>query len=438
MITAVKLTRSTITQVNRKVISYFYVVACSLLLIRVGIGTGFAQADSLGYGSVPREEIVPGKTRNFSLFDAAFYQNQLLLLGEVHGIQKPQELDFELLTHLNQKEAVRYYIAEVDATKAHYLNQYLQTGDEATLLKVFRSWITQNAQWANKDYMRKIQKIRTLNQILPRNRRIQFVGIDRIHDKTLVAEHLRQLISGRKLSKAVRPLADSLINKLDQKGPDSLAANIALTWLTDWQAAESNYRKTFGTSAPELHDLLTNVSYLKTIKSRETTIFTNFKTVLPRLTNEKLYGFWGYFHVLQSAPIKSAKPFACLVKESGIKVVSITCSYLDSYMMLPTAFLPPFWQEKGKSYSRLDKFNNDSELMHSEGIETMRAVTRPHSTTLFALDREGSFARHKPIRIKYSPFMPQKIEYDPQRPMTDYYQYVVLVRDSDMTEPIVP
>ncbi|MBD2755242.1 CPBP family glutamic-type intramembrane protease [Spirosoma validum] len=413
-------------------------IAMTLVVILFGGYSAFAQSDSLTYGAIPKEEIVPGKADNFRIFDEAFYQNQLFLLGESHGVQKPQEIDFELLKHLNQKAGIRYYIAEVDATKAFYMNQYLQTGDDATLLKVFRSWIDEKAQWANKDFIRKIQKIRALNQTLPKNRQIQFVGIDRIQDKPLAAERLTQLIAGQKLAKSIRPLADSLAKKLTQSGPDSVAATIALTWLNDWQRNEGMYRKTLGSNAEALRDLLINVGYLKTIRSRETTIFTNFKTILPSLNNEKLYGFWGFFHVLQSPPLKSTKPFACLVKESGIKVVSITCSYLDCYSMLPTTFLPPFWQDKGKTYTRLNKFNNDSELMHSEGIEAMRAATRPNSLTLFALDRAGSFARQMPIRIKYSPFMPQKIEFDPQRPMTDYFQYIVLVRDSDMTEPIVP
>ncbi len=96
------------------------------------------------------------------------------------------------------------------------------------------------------------------------------------------------------------------------------------------------------------------------------------------------------------------------------------------------------WQAKGSKYSRLNKFNNDSELMRTEGIDAMRAATRPGSLTLFALDRPGSFARQTPIRIKYSPFMPSKIEFGPKWPMTNYFQYVILVRDSDMTQPLVP
>ncbi len=409
------------------------------LLLRMLTGHVIAQTDST-YSTVPHEEIRLDQLNPFPLFDDAFYQNRLFLLGESHGIQKPQELDFALLKHLNERVGVRYYIAEVDAIKAHYLNEYLKTGDTTTLNKVFRSWVAEKAQWANRDFYQKIGRIRALNQTLPEARRIRFVGIDRIQDKPLVAERLTELLRGHKLPKPTRLLADSLLSGLMTNRPDSIVAEASLAWLDNWKKAPGTYSRALGRDTAELQHLLTNIAYLKTIKSREKTIFTNFQTLLPSLNNEKLYGFWGMFHVLQQPPLNSGKPFACLVRESGLSVVSLTCTYLDSFMMLPTAFLPPFWQEKGKTYSRLDKFNNDSELMRTEGIDAMRTATRPNTLTLFALDRPGSFARKTPIRIKYAPFMPpaQQMQFDPNRPTTDYFQYVILVRNSVATEPLVP
>ncbi len=406
-----------------------------------GLLTGhvIAQTDS-AYNGVPHQEIRPDQPNQFSLFDDAFYQHRLFLLGESHGVQKPQELDFALLKHLNDRAGVRQYIAEVDAVKAHYLNDYLKTGDTTTLDKVFRSWIIETAQWANRDFYGKITRIRALNQTLPPARRIRFVGIDRIQDKPLAAERLTALLRGRKLPKSARLLADSLTNGLLANCPDSVVARASLTWLDSWKTAPGTYGRAFGRDTAELRHLLMNIAYLETVKSREKIIFTNFQTLLPSLNNEKLYGFWGFFHVLQQPPVGSGKPLACLVRESGISVVSLVCRYLDSFMMLPTAFLPPFWREKGKTFSRLDKFNTDSELMRTEGMEGMRTATNPNSMTLFALDRPGSFARKTPIRIKYASFMPpsQRMQFDPSRPTTDYFQYIVLIRNSDMTQPLVP
>lgn len=401
-----------------------------------------AQTDTVNYASLAHEEILTGKTDNFGLFDDAFYRNQFFLLGESHGVAKPQEVDLRLLTHLNKRVGVRFYIAEVDASQAYYLNQFLAMGHQATLTRVFRIWVEQQAQWANQEYRHKIEAIRALNQTLPKNRQIQFVGIDRIQDKPLAAEHLTELLGKHGRGQSTQPLADSLIAQLAANQPDSVVARTALAWLTDWASNEAAYTRFWGKDAETIRHLLTNVSYLKTIKSREITIFTNFKTVLPSLNQEKLYGFWGFFHVLQRPLKTGVKPFACQVNESDLylhdKIVSITFSYLDSYTMTPTKFMPPFLQEKGKAFSRIDKFNNDSELMKSEGIGTIRSVTKPHSVTLFALDRPGSFARQTPIRIAYAAAMPQKLVFSPTLPMTSYFQYLILIRDSDMTTPLQP
>lgn len=392
-----------------------------------------------------KADITNGIADNLPVFDDAFYQNQLFLLGESHGFQKVQDVDFALLKHLNQRVGVRYYVAEVDMSKAYFLNQYLQTGNDSTLMRVFRSWIKETAQWANRDFFRKIQRIRTLNQTLPVGRQIRFLGLDRIQDRALVADHLSELLTGKKLPATARFLTDSLRNRLVTKTPDSLRADLAGKLLTDMDANAATYKKTLGaTTITELRHLLQNIVYLKTSRNREKTIFTNFQTIYKALDlqTEKLYGLWGFFHILQAPLPDNAKSFAALLRESDLpvrdKIVSLSCSYVGSKMMVPTAFLPPFWQEQGKTYSRVDKFNNDGPMMITDGVEALKTATQPGTSTVFKLI--GSEAGTQPIRVNYSPFMPkeQQMVFDPARPATDYYQYVVLIRNSDATEPLVP
>lgn len=393
----------------------------------------------------PMADITNGIVDNLPVFDDAFYQNQLFLLGESHGFQKVQDVDFALLKHLNQRVGVRYYVAEVDMSKAYFLNQYLETGNDSTLMRVFRSWIKETAQWANRDFFRKIQRIRTLNQTLPAGQQIRFLGLDRIQDRALVANHLGELLADRKLPVSARLLTDSLRIRLTTKTPDSLRADLAEKLLTDIDANAATYKKTLGaTTITELRHLLQNVAYLKTLRSREKTIVANFQTLYKtmNLQTEKLYGLWGFFHVLQAPLPDGAKSFAAMLRESDLpvrgKIVSLACSYVGSRMMVPTAFLPPFWQEKGKTYSWVDKFNNDGPMMMTEGIETLKAATQPNTITLIKL--AGSETGTQPIRVSYSLFMPkeQQMTFDLARPATDYYQYVVLIRNSDATEPLIP
>ena len=395
------------------------------------------------------QEISLDQSNPFPLFDTAFYQNQLFLVGESHGVQKPQELDFAFFKHLNERAGVRYYVAEVDFVKAHYLNEYLKTGNDSTLMRVFNSWIRQQAQWANRDFVRKIQRIRAWNQTLPANRTVQFMGIDAVHDKSLTAAYLTEKLRGKKLSPAARLLTDSLLVRLTSSRPDSLAAKAALDWLNAAQTNPTDYRKVLGTDFEPVQHVIMNVSYLKTIPSRENTIVRNFKALYDRLNlrNQKLYGFWGYWHVLQAPTVcdKSGRcvhPMATQLRESDLplhdRIVSITCSYVDCKNMVPTMFLPAMMQQAGKRYVGIDAFNNDGQMMHSGGIELLKTASRANTLTLFKL--AGSEYGATPIKMTYSNFMPlgQQLQYEPTRPATDYFQYVVLVRNSDMTEPLVP
>jgi Erythromycin esterase len=416
----------------------FLLILTTIATLLSRCGTTQAQSPTIPSQVIALEEDHP----NFLLFDKAFYGNQLFLLGETHGFKNAQVVDLALLKHLNQRVGVRHYIAEVDPTKAYYLNQYLQTGQDSTLRLVFASWIAETAQWANQDFFRKIQAIRAYNQTLPNAKRIRFVGIDEVQDRPLIARQLIEL-TGNQLTKGDVPRLDSLVSLLQRmpKKPDSLAAQVALNWLAQIKNQPADYRKWRAETMTELRATLQTLTYRKTIRSREKTIFATFRDALSRynLTNEKLYGFWGVAHVWQAPLADGRLQFAGMIRSSDLpmkgKTVSITCSYVDSFMMVPTQYLPPFWQEKGKVYSRVDKFNSNGPMMNVAGTDELIKQSQPNTTTLFKLP--GTAAGKAPITATYSPFMPadQRLNFDPARPTTDYFQYIVLIRNSEMTEP---
>ena len=138
-------------------------LGASLLLA----GAAQAQQPDSVFNHATHESLDLAGVPQFALFDQAFYQNKLFLLGESHGVQRAQEIDFALLRHLNQRAGVRTYLAEVDCAQAFYLNEYLRTGDEPTLTRVFASWVAGQAQWANTDFQQKIRRIRQFNRRYP-------------------------------------------------------------------------------------------------------------------------------------------------------------------------------------------------------------------------------------------------------------------------------
>ncbi|QHJ07227.1 erythromycin esterase family protein [Hymenobacter busanensis] len=419
-------------------------LAASLLLTRTAHAqTPPAASPDSVFAGTPRETLALPGTPDFRLFDEAFYQNQLFLLGEAHGVQRPQEIDFALLRHLNQRAGVRHYLAEVDCAKAYYLNEYLRTGDEPTLRRVFASWVRQQAQWGNEDFVRKIQRIRALNATLPAARRIRFVGIDGLQDYALAADYLAVLQArANKLPASLTVRLDSVRAALPQAGAATFAG-VAWRAQQALRADEPAARRALGRATyDELQHLLTNASYARTLPSREAQIFANYQAVLPlyHLENEKLYGLWGTGHVLQSPTVDGHRAFASRVRQSSLparnKVVSLLCTTSGSRMMYASAQLPaPF--RTPQAYTATDKFNHDGPLVVLRGIEALKATTAPGSTTLVKLDAPGAAACRLPVQVRYAPGIPaaQQLQFDPQLPATAYVQYLLLVRDSGPTEP---
>lgn len=402
------------------------------------------QPDSV-FANAPRETLDLAGPTQFRLFDAAFYRNRVFLLGESHGVQRLQDVDFALLRHLNQQAGVRRYLAEVDCAKAYYLNEYLRTGNETTLARVFASWVREQAQWGNADFMAKIRRIRGLNQTLPPGRRIRFVGIDGVQDYALLADYLGDLrAAGRPLPPRLAAALDSVQTAL-RATPD-LAADLALRTQRALNQAAPGARRALGRQAyAEVQYALTNLGYARTLPGREQQLFANYQAALPlwHLTHEKLYGLWGLSHVPQQKGLNFSS-LAAYIRNSTLpdheKIVSILSTYSGCRMMTASAGLPAPWQTLGQPFTEVDKFNHDGPLVRLQGIEALKARTRPGSTTLVRLDAPGTAARRLPVQITYAPGLPanQQMQFDPARPATDYVQYLLLVRGAGATRPLAP
>ncbi|MGI4873286.1 MAG: hypothetical protein ACRYFX_19160 [Janthinobacterium lividum] len=381
----------------------------------------------------PLETLTPGAATNFRLFPSAFYANQLFLLGEAHGVAKPQEVDFDLLRHLNERAGVRYYLAEVDAAKAFFLNEYLRTGQDSTLRRVFASWVATNAQWANQDFLNKIKKIRTLNATLPARRQIHFLGIDEMQDATLVAAGLRALLPPAAPA-GVRQAIDSVAALLGQPLTSRLAATARRASAALAQAHHTVPAATYD----ELTAILAEATDYPSRQGREVALFTNFERLLQtkRLRHEKLYGMWGLYHVLQRPLLNGGAAFAAQVRASSLplhhKVASVLCVFAGCQMLYPTAALPAPLQAAGQRYTVTSMFNHDGPLVTINGLAALKARTAPTSLTLLPL------AGPQALAVRYAPGLPadQQLRFNPQVPACDYVQYLVLVRGSGAVTPL--
>jgi len=410
----------------------------SLLLLFVLITRNVCGQPAATYLATHATDLSIGTIKDSKTIGPDFYTNHLFLVGEIHGIKRGQDVDLALLTLLNKKINLTTYIAEVDFAKAYFLNQYLADGDESLIDAVFKDWAEQDAQWANTDFQDKIRKIRRYNMTLKPEQRIHFEGVDQIHNPLLVARYFKEILKDSQFKNS-RLAFDPLLVTLEMKN-DSLIIQSAAQLI-------DKLNKDHSVKNDEILFALKNCTQVKI--SREAVMHSNFKELF-RMRNwekQKLYSFMGFGHILQSKTNNDKSVFLAYRLENDTslplkgKIVSIGMIYLDSKMSMPSAGLPAQFQDKGKRFTAFSQYNHDGPLIMLDGIADFKAVTKENSTTLFDLHASGSPYLTKSFVIKYAKIMPkeQRLYFDEKgKFITDYLQYVVLIRNSAETNMLLP
>jgi len=372
-------------------------------------------------------------TNRWELLKSDAEQNQFIILGESHGAQDAQLIDFSLLKYLNKTVGTKNYIAELDYAQSSSINEYLRTGNETVLNRVFRNWVKKNAQWGNSDFYNKIVKIRALNKTLPKAQQISFSGIDKVQDFDLYFKLIDKVMGEKK-----NPMLDSLRHIVRADLSNSEIVNISVFAKTYVDKIEKNkivFKQIFGKKLPIFEYLIQNLSYSSTEKSgvnRPEAMFRNYKQLYSILhfENEKLYGMWGFFHSHQ-VPVQFygedfASKLVSSAHTSAKKVISIVCLPIDSKYNE--------WDSKTQTWKKKSFSYDDKSLLQVDGIEDLKDLTTTNSTTLFKINGLNSpFSKTGRLFNATSP--QGKLTGDFK--LRDYaYQYVILMRNSDWLNPL--
>ena len=184
-----------------------------------------------------------------------------------------------------------------------------------------------------------------------------------------------------------------------------------------------------------VHGIDTDFSDTLATISRDSAMFLNLRSIIaqPPFKNEKFYGLFGYYHVLQAGiGPRNTYPFAAKLKRSNYfgpnAIRSLICLPLESSMYIPATIQgypkPPNEQ--------LGWFNVDGPLALVNGIEDLKSTSQLNTQTLFRLDGADSpYGTDQRLLGVRSTLMGDNIlASTTTRPTTDYYQYVVLLRGS--------
>lgn len=387
------------------------------------------------------------------LFTQDFFDNKFFFFGENHGSALPQSIDIGLFKLLHKKAGVRLYIAEVDATKAWMLNQYLKDGKSAWLNKVFASWKNENAQWANKENYQKFEQLRAFFMQLPATGKFKIVGIDVPQDYGLLQEHAAAILSLTSFEKW-QPQIDSLRNLIDTANYKTrqVLATFSKQFLTTVIANKAFFLKKLKTNFPEFKHLITSFSHLYPSVKRDSIMFRNLQSQISIFNwqTKKMYGFLGFYHCLQ-ADYEGSKPLACQLKEqnvSGGKIVSVQMLAIDCKTMLPYSgsikqIMPKEYAEKlidgVPGFPKDGRYlpyglSNDNQMMQIDGISVLKESSLPNSITLFKLTGSNSPYNTNNKLAQVSGFQTLKLA-DKKTATTSAFQYVLLFRNSEAATP---
>ncbi|MCG2615758.1 hypothetical protein LZZ85_15770 [Terrimonas sp. NA20] len=414
----------------------------------------FSQADSSGSFVCNNASVLDTSNIANKLFDADFYKNQYFLFGENHGVAAPLAVDLALFKNLYQQAGVRFYVAEMDATKAWLINKYLQTGDTSSLSKVFRSWKADTAQWASQENYRKFQGLQKFYRELPAGQKFQVIGLDVFQDYSLVHEHAVYLTEGLK-DVSLRKSVDSLL-KITQGATNDDRAGLneyARRLLPRLIAQESKAKAEMKDRYPAFKHFVTSLGFIGAGMTRDSIFYRNLESLLAinNWEDKKMYGFIGYFHTLQTG-YNNIEPFASLLvkhKKATGKVASMQMMVFESKMMMPIVAPIKTMMPKPvieKFISETPGFptdqryvpytlSNDNSMMLIKGIQELKACSKPNAITLFRLTGENSpFNRSDDLAI-ISGF--QSLKPTNQAVVTSkIFQYVILFRGSGPATPL--
>ncbi len=337
--------------------------------------------------------------KQFHLLDDNLSYN-VFLTGEQHAIRTNYDLQLALLKYFNRKAGVRYLLSELGYSQSAVINEYLSTGDEEFLRKVFQG-VKGTAAWS-KEYLEFLQLLREYNQTLPPDRTIKVIGIDIEFQLGTALDYLHSIIPNGDIPVEIQPTIDafkasepSLNASIDVRKLLELLQkdNVMESLQQDIEQHQDAYKQYLGSKFFDFSIVVDNIINSMKCHSttntkqpdvlREQSIYDNFKRVYSNFPRGKYFGQWGGEHVYQKARSNDhiEKSFAMYLNRSDSpvrdKVLSMAygyqnCSLMNTKKNYKSTLAPPILQDldRLKGYTKSDvtmfKLNSNKSPYNSE------------------------------------------------------------------------
>ncbi len=376
------------------------------------------------YSSIDLED--ESEFKDLAIMDSDIEGKEIFFTAELHGTKANEQLNTKLLKYFKEKSDFKYYLCELSYSDTYFINKYLDTGDIKILEEIYKP-LKGTFAW-NKDGYNHWKKLYEYNNTLPKESRIEVIGVDIEHQPINAYRFLVDILPEKKAPEEIEAVIDkikSTFNDLDKF--DETFAQCSKELQNDIKEKESIYKEYFGEKFTSFN--LVNLNVLNQIEAykhkddhvdwdntRDKMIYENFQTLQKELPKGKYYGQWGLNHTFQSKEKDKMWFAAYLNSDDSIfkdKILTVIYNY-DNCEKMDILENGRYATHKFAVVYPQIKETNDL-LEGNLNIYKLTGENTPFSETPMFNSIDGK---------------------ELEASMLDFFQYIVCVRDSKATEPL--
>lgn len=355
---------------------------------------------------------------------------ELFLTGQIYGVKANTDLELKFLKYLNEKADVKYYLQEIPYSSSISINEYIKTGDEKILQELF-SAAKGGVLWSKEEYA-KWKMVYEFNKSLPSNKKITVLGIDIEQNPITAFKYMKSMLPqdapNPKIDGAIKELKDAVNISIDNGNAIKAFSERLKNSINENRDVYKLYLRDkafdfemINNNVLNAVDVFSSKDANEYNKTRGKKMYENFKYIYSNMPQKgKIYGQVFIYNMFLKSH-KGIDYFATLLNGSDSpvkdKLVSVMYTYKNcDYMVMGQNGA---YTSRPISNYRTDNNSLDSIIKDNIALVKLNGEDSPFAKDLLWIE---------------STFYPGTRSGN--EVTTDYYQYVVIIKNSPAQTPL--
>lgn len=341
-----------------------------------------------------------------------FSDKKIILTGEAHYDIDARIMNYQWIVYFHKNLGIRHYISELNWYQANVINTYINGGSISGVDDLFAFWKEHGAAFGSDESYAFIKKLRSYNETLLPENKIQFLGIDVVPLITKIPEMLISYLPGESITPptSIADVIKTIRNNADADGYSYNYSAIKQSLLENQHDYEnylgSNYQLFRHTIESSIHTVVWQLNIRNNpgrYDDRDPLIYKNLLSLIQAYpADTRFFGQWGNAHIYQARHqlgTESYYSFAAMCQEPDSPLFDsvFTIAYTSSS---PAGYYPAHSITK-----------EVEEIADAKGMNQL----------FFPLDQADSPFKNELILI------PTPLD---QGATTDYFQALVFLKDT--------